>query len=84
MAERIANENLKIKNLNDNEKKYNYKVLEKIYKYKGQDSKLLNIKDSLILITSGSSDSKFFKTLNDLEIQIQLANTARELSLIHI
>ncbi len=80
VAERIANENLKIKNLNDNEKKYNYKVLEKIYKYKGQDSKLLNIKDSLILITSGSSDSKFFKTLNDLEIQIQLANTAREIN----
>ena len=80
VAERIANENLKIKNLNDNEKKYNYKVLEKIYKYKGQDSKLLNIKDSLILITSGSSDSKFFKTLNDLEIQIQLANTARDIN----
>ena len=79
-AERVANENLKIKNLNDTEKKYNFKVLEKIYKYKGQDSKLLNIKDSLILISSGPSNSKLFKTLNDLEIQIQIANNAKEIN----
>ena len=79
-AERVANENLKIKNLNDTEKKYNFKVLEKIYNYKGQDSKLLNIKDSLILISSGSSNSKIFSTLNNLEIQIQMANTAKEIN----
>ena len=79
-AERVANENLKIKNLNDTEKKYNFKVLEKIYNYKGQDSKLLNIKDSLILISSGTSNSKIFSTLNNLEIQIQMANTAKEIN----
>ncbi len=79
-AERVANENLKIQNLNDTEKKYNFKVLEKIYKYKGQDSKLLNIKDSLILISSGTSNSKIFSTLNNLEIQIQMANTVKEIN----
>lgn len=79
-AERVANENLKIQNLNDTEKKYNFKVLEKIYKYKGQDSKLLNIKDSLILISSGTSNSKIFNTLNNLEIQIQMANTVKEIN----
>ena len=79
-AERVANENLKIQNLNDTEKKYNFKVLEKIYKYKGQDSKLLNIKDSLILISSGTSNSKIFSTLNNLEIQIQMAKTVKEIN----
>ena len=79
-AERVANENLKIQNLNDTEKKYNFKVLEKIYKYKRQDSKLLNIKDSLILISSGTSNSKIFSTLNNLEIQIQMANTLKEIN----
>lgn len=79
-AERVANENLKIQNLNDTEKKYNFKVLEKIYKYKRQDSKLLNIKDSLILISSGTSNSKIFSTLNNLEIQIQMANTVKEIN----
>ncbi|MDC1011790.1 hypothetical protein OAQ04_00915 [Flavobacteriaceae bacterium] len=79
-AERVANGNLKIRNLNDTEKKYNFKVLEKIYKYKGQDSKLLNIKDSLILISSGTSNSKIFSSLNNLEIQIQMDNTAKEIN----
>ena len=79
-AEQIANENLEVKNINNAEKKYNFRVLEKIYKQKGLDSELLNIKDSLILISSGSSNSRFFKTLNDLEIQIQLANTVREIN----
>ena len=79
-AERVANENLKIKNLNDTEKKYNFKVLEKIYKHEGQDSKLLNIKDSLILIFSGASNSKIFSTLNSFENQIQIANTAKEIN----
>jgi len=79
-AERVANENLKIKNLNDTEKKYNFKVLEKIYKHEGQDSKLLNIKDSLILIFSGASNSKIFSTLNSFENKIQIANTAKEIN----
>ena len=79
-AEQIANKNLEVKNINNAEKKYNFRVLEKIYKQKGLDSELLNIKDSLILISSGSSNSRFFKTLNDLEIQIQLANTVREIN----
>lgn len=79
-AERVAKENLKIKNLNDAERKYNFKVLEKIYKQKNLNSELLKVKDSLILISSGSSTSKLFKTLNTFETQIQLANTAREIN----
>ncbi len=79
-AKKIANENLKIKNLNETEKRYNYKVLEKIYKQKGVNSELLKIKDSLILISSGSSSSRVVKSLNNLEIQIQLANSARDLN----
>ncbi|MDG2504157.1 MAG: hypothetical protein P8M69_06855 [Flavobacteriaceae bacterium] len=80
-AEVIANENLKIKNLSESEKKYNYKVLEKIYKKKDFKTELLKIKDSLILISSGSNPgSRILKTLNNLEIQIQLANSAREMN----
>mgnify|MGYP003311188480 CR=1 FL=1 len=79
-AESTAKENLKIKNLNDSEKIYNYKVLEKIYQKKGLNSELLRIKDSLILISSGSSAPRIFKTLNNLETQIQLANSAKELN----
>lgn len=79
-AESTAKENLKIKNLNDSEKIYNYKVLEKIYQNKGLNSELLKIKDSLILISSGSSTPRIFKTLNNLETQIQLANSAKELN----
>jgi DNA-binding CsgD family transcriptional regulator len=80
-AQKIANENLKIKNLNETEKRYNYKVLEKIYKKKDFKSELLKIKDSLILISSGSNPgARILKTLNNLEIQIQLANSAREMN----
>lgn len=80
-AKKIANENLKIKNLNETEKRYNYKVLEKIYKKKDFKSELLKIKDSLILISSGSNPgARILKTLNNLEIQIQLANSAREMN----
>ena len=79
-AESIAKENLKIKDLNDAERIYNYKVLEKIYQNKGLNSDLLKIKDSIILISSGSSASKIFKILNNLETQIQLASSARELN----
>ena len=79
-AENIAIKNLEYKNLNDQEKKYNYKVLEKIYKIKGLNSKLLEVKDSLILITSGLSSLKTMKSLNNLETEIQLATSARELN----
>ena len=80
-AKKIANENLKIKKLNETEKRYNYKVLEKIYKKKDFKSELLKIKDSLILISSGSNPgARILKTLNNLEIQIQLANSAREMN----
>ena len=80
-AEEVANENLKIKNLNESEKRYNYKVLENIYKKKDFKTELLKIKDSLILISSGYKPvDRILKTLNNLEIQIQLANSAREMN----
>ena len=79
-AEDIANKNLKVKNLSEQEKIYNYKVLENVYKAKGLNSKLLKIKDSLILISSGSSTSKIIKSLNNFETEVQLANSARELN----
>jgi len=41
---------------------------------------LLNIKDSLILIFSGASNSKIFSTLNSFENKIQIANTAKEIN----
>lgn len=79
-AENIAIKNLEFKNLIEKEKRYNYKVLEKIYKRKGSNSKLLDIKDSLILMTSGLSSIKTLKTLNNLETEIQLASSARLLN----
>lgn len=79
-AEAVAKENLKIKNISEVEKRYNYNVLEKVYLKKGLNSELLKVKDSLILITSGGSNSKILKTLNDLETQIQISNSLRELN----
>ena len=79
-AEAVAKENLKIKNISEVEKRYNYNVLEKVYLKKGLNSELLKVKDSLILITSGGSNSKILKTLNDLETQIQISNSVRELN----
>ena len=79
-AENIAIKNLEYKNLNEKEKQYNYKVLEKIYKIKGMNSKLLQVKDSLILMTSGLSSFKTMKSLNNLETEIQLATSARQLN----
>lgn len=80
IAEEIALENLNFKNLSDREKRYNFRVLEKIYKKTKKDQKLIKIKDSLILISSGSNSSKIIKSLNDLETQILLSNSARELN----
>ncbi len=79
-AEAVAKENLKIKNISEAEKRYNYNVLEKVYLKKGLNSELLKVKDSLILITSGGSNSKILKTLNDLDTQIQISNSVRELN----
>ena len=79
-AQEIALKNLKFKNLSDKEKKYNYKVLEKVYEKKQNKEALLRIKDSLILIASGAYNSKVFKKLNDLETQILLSESARELN----
>ena len=79
-AKKIALKNLNFKNISDKEKRFNYKVLEKIYKKTQNQEALLSIKDSLILIASGASSSKVFKTLNDLETQIILSDSARALN----
>ena len=79
-AENIAIKNLKVKNLNENEKKFNYKVLEKIYKIRGANSKLLDIKDSLIQMNSGLSSLKISKALDNFETEVKLSNSARLLN----
>lgn len=79
-AEAVAKKNLKIKNISEAEKRYNYNVLEKVYLKKGLNSELLKVKDSLILITSGGSNSKILKSLNDLDTQIKISNSVRELN----
>lgn len=79
-AKEIALRNLSFKNISDREKRYNYKVLEKIYKKTQNKEELLVIKDSLIKIASGISNFKIFKTLNDLETQIILSDSARALN----
>ena len=79
-AEKIAIKNLQFKNLNEQEKTYNYRVLEKIYKRKKMDKKLLMVKDSLILMATGFSKIKTTKSLNNFETEIKLANSSRELN----
>lgn len=79
-AKEIALKNLNFKNISDREKRYNYRVLEKIYEKTKNNSELLKVKDSLILISSGRNASKVLKTLNDLETQILLSKSARELN----
>ena len=71
---------IKYKKISEAEKRYNYNVLEKVYLKKGLNSELLKVKDSLILITSGGSNSKILKTLNDLDTQIKISNSVRELN----
>ena len=80
IAKQIALKNLKFKNLSDREKRLNFKVLEKIYKKERDSQKLLQIKDSLLLISTGLNNSKIIKSLNDLETQILLSNSARVLN----
>ena len=77
MAEQIAKENLQIKNLNKKEKKYNYKVLENVYKKKKLNTELLKIKDSLILLSTSSLSSALFNKLGKLEISLNLAESNR-------
>ncbi len=79
-AEDIALDNLKFKNLSDKEKRYNYRVLEKVYQKEQNKEGLLKIKDSLILIASGVTNSRILKNFNDLETQMLLSNSARELN----
>lgn len=79
-AENIAIKNLEYINLNEQEKKYNYKVLEKIYKEKGFNSDLLRIKDSIISMLSGVSTLKTLKSLDNFSTEVKLANSARELN----
>ena len=79
-SEEIALQNLSIKNLSEIEKKYNYKVLEKIYTKKNTPQKLIQIKDSLLMIQAGGFERKIFSTLNNLESQIQLSNSVREIN----
>ena len=80
IAKEIALKNLSFKNISEREKRYNYKVLEKIYKKTKNKDLLLNVKDSLILISSDLNTRKVFKTLNDLETQILLSDSARALN----
>ena len=44
------------------------------------NSELLKVKDSLILISAGGSSGKIFKSLNNLETQIQISKSVRELN----
>ena len=80
IAKEIALKNLSFKNISDREKRYNYEVLEKIYKKTKKKDLLLNVKDSLILISTAANTRKVFKTLNDLETQILLSDSARALN----
>ena len=73
MAEQIARENLQIKNLNKKEKKYNYKVLENIYKKRNLDAELLKIKDSLILLSSSNLSSALINKLGKIRNKYQLS-----------
>ncbi|MBT4927468.1 hypothetical protein HON17_04565 [bacterium] len=77
MAEQVAKQNLQIKNLNKKEKKYNYKVLENIYKKKKLDAEIIKIKDSLILLSSSSFSSALVNKLGKLEINLNLAESNR-------
>ena len=78
-AEQIAMNNLKFKDLSDKEKKYNYKVLENIYRANDDSNSIIKIKDSLLLINSGLNNS-LLKSLNNLETKIQLSNSAKEIN----
>ena len=80
IAKEIALKNLSFKNISDREKRFNYKVLEKIYKKTKNKDLLLNVKDSLILISTIANTRKVLKTLNDLETQILLSDSARTLN----
>ena len=77
MAEQVAKQNLQIKNLNKKEKKYNYKVLENVYKKKKLDAEIIKIKDSLILLSSSSFSSALVNKLGKLEINLNLAESKR-------
>lgn len=80
VAEKIALKNLEIKRINSREKLYNYRVLEKVYKSKKMNSKLLNVKDSLIKISSGISTLSTVKSLKNFDTEMRLADSEKELN----
>ena len=78
-AKEIALENLKVKDLNQIEKKYNFKVLEQVYLSQNLNSNLLSIKDSLISLSDLSISNKVLNELNHLETEILLSKKQSEL-----
>lgn len=79
-AKEIAIENLKVNNLSPIEKKYNYKVLEKIYKSQNLNRELINIKDSIIKLAGFANTNKIIANFNKLETQILLSEKQSELN----
>ena len=79
-AKEITIENLKTNNLSPIEKKYNYKVLEKIYKSQNLNRELISIKDSIIQLTGFANTNKIIANFNKLETQILLSEKQSELN----
>jgi len=79
-AKEIAIENLKVNNLSPTEKKYNYKVLEKIYISQNLNRELINIKDSIIKLAGFANTNKIIANFNKLETQILLSEKQSELN----
>ena len=80
MAEKIAIENLQIKNIRNNDKKENYKILEKIYATRNSSNDLLRIKDSLIQLAGFSYSNSVLKEFKNLETQILLSKNQSQLN----
>lgn len=79
-AEAVAKENLSIPNLNPKEKKYNYKVLENVYKKKKFDAELLKIKDSLLLLSASNISTEIMNKLNGLDLSIKLSESTKRIN----
>ena len=76
----MALENLKVKDLNPVEKKYNFKVLEKVYLAQDLKNNLLSIKDSLISLSGLSLSNKILNEFDMLETEILLSKKQNELN----
>ena len=79
-AKEMALENLKVKDLNPVEKKYNFKVLEKVYLAQDLKNNLLSIKDSLISLSGLSISNRVLNEFNSLETEILLSKKQNELN----